>query len=61
MTAFEKKGGVIYSKGREVIVETREELERRITTRQDLEILKTSLIIGLSAGMLTLILMGLIN
>jgi hypothetical protein len=61
MTAFEKKGGVIYSKGREVIVETRQELEKRITSKQDIEILKTASIIGLCVGFLTLIVMGLIK
>ena len=55
MTAFERKGGIIYKKGNKVIVETRKEQEERLLRNEFVSDLKTALIIGLSVGIIALL------
>jgi hypothetical protein len=55
MTAFERKGGIVYKKGKEVIVETRNEREERLLRKEFISNLKTALIIGLSVGLIFLL------
>jgi len=52
MTAFERKGGIIYKKGNKIVTETRNEREERLLRKEFISNLKTALIIGLSVGLI---------